>query len=111
MLIDFLEIAAVCVFIVDVSGFTDSWRGALARWLGVKELRPLPPFDCSLCATWWSCLLWALCSGRFSLEAVLGSAFAAFLTPALLSVYNVVRSALLAVLDYIERQTDKIYKL
>lgn len=46
--------AAVAVYVVDVSGFTESWRRLLARWLQVKALRPLPPFDCGKCASFWT---------------------------------------------------------
>lgn len=110
IVINFLEIAAVCVFVVDVSGFTDWWRGALARWLGVKALRPLHPFDCSLCATWWSCLVWSLCRGAFSLQAVFWAAVAAALTPVLLEAFNLCRDGLVAVLALVARQFDKLYK-
>jgi len=54
------------VFIVDLSGFTDSWTGALARWLrsDPEHLRPVKPFGCSLCVTWWTCLILAAVSGH-----------------------------------------------
>lgn len=68
---------AVLVYIIDLSGFTDAWRGALARLLKVRELRALPPFDCSRCAVWWACLLYALLVGRLTWWAV---GFAALLS-------------------------------
>ena len=43
--IDMLMVAVITIYIVDLSGFTHSWRGLLARSLHVKELRPLKPFD------------------------------------------------------------------
>lgn len=73
-------VAVVVVFIVDLSGFTGSWRGFLARVLGVRELRPLRPFDCSLCMTWWCCLGWAALRGSLSLPTVAASALLAFLS-------------------------------
>lgn len=72
--IDLLLVAVVTVYIVDVSGFTLSWRDALARWLKVSTLRPLPPFDCGKCAAFWACVIYAICLGRLSLGTV---AFAA----------------------------------
>lgn len=53
-------LAAAVVYVVDVSGFTQAWRGLLARLLHTDEarLRPLPPFDCGTCATWWAVLAW-----------------------------------------------------
>lgn len=72
--IDLILVAVVTVYIVDISGFTESWRNALARMLKVKALRPLPPFDCGKCATWWSCLIYSICVGEFSLATVAFSA-------------------------------------
>lgn len=66
-------VALIVAYCVDVSGFTESWRNLLARWLGLhsgEDLRPLPPFDCGKCATWWTCLIYALCAGEFSLLTI-----------------------------------------
>lgn len=79
-------IAAVVVFIVDLSGFTDSWRDALARALHIRNLRPLKPFDCSLCMTWWTCLIYPLCTGDFSLLTLANAAALALLSQPLSAV-------------------------
>ena len=70
MLTDEILTALVAVYIVDVSGFTEAWRTGLSRLLGVKHLRALPPFDCGTCAAFWSAIVWSICVGKFSLEAV-----------------------------------------
>lgn len=70
-------VALVTIYIVDISGFTESWRDALARMLHVSRLRPLPPFDCGKCMTWWVCLIYPVFTGDFSLGTV---AFAALLS-------------------------------
>ena len=75
--VDMLLVALVTIYIVDLSGFTESWRDALARMLRVSRLRPLPPFDCGKCMTWWVCLIYPVCTGDFSLGTV---AFAALLS-------------------------------
>lgn len=69
-------VAAVVTYIVGVSGFTTSWRTALARALHLKEhqLRPIKPFDCATCMTWWTCLAWALIRHDFTLWTVAASA-------------------------------------
>ena len=71
-----LIVAAILVYGVDVSGFTHSWRSALARCLGTTEeaLRPLPPFDCGKCAVWWTCLLYPAFTGDFSLLTIAAAA-------------------------------------
>lgn len=70
--IDILLVALVTIYVVDLSGFTDSWRAGLARLLKISDiaLRPLPPFDCGKCMTWWVCLIYAICIGAFSLPVI-----------------------------------------
>lgn len=75
-----LILAVVVVYVVDISGFTDSWRGALQRLLKVRELRPLKPFDCSLCMTWWVCLLYPIFAGRFDFVTLLLAAVLSLLS-------------------------------
>ena len=75
-------LAAIVTYIVGVSGFTQSWRRALARLVHLREehLRPLPPFDCATCMTWWACLAWALIRRDFTLWTVAASAAASLLS-------------------------------
>ena len=75
--IDLILVALVTIYIVDISGFTESWRGWCADILHISKMRSLPPFDCGKCMTWWVCLIYALCVGQISLETI---AFAALLS-------------------------------
>ena len=69
-------VALIVNYIVGASGFTASWRRALAKRLGLKEhqLRPLKPFDCATCMTWWTCLAYALIQHDLTLWTVAASA-------------------------------------
>lgn len=58
--------SAAVTYVVDVSGFTDSWRGLVQRIAKVKILRPLPPFDCSTCMTFWTSLVLCIVRGNVS---------------------------------------------
>lgn len=78
--IELLLVALVTVYIVDLSGFTDSWRGALSRMLHIKNLRRLPPFDCGKCATFWACIIYSASQWMFCLETVAFSALLSFLS-------------------------------
>ena len=111
IVIDFLCIAAVCVFVVDVSGFTQSWRGALKRWLGVRELVPLHPFDCSLCCTVWACLIYGWVHVRLTPVLLLAIAAAALLTPAIGAAFTLVRTALGGALEALTKLAEKLYKI
>lgn len=78
--LDLLLIAAITIFIVDLSGFTEAWRSALTRLLKAKDLKPIRPFDCSLCMTWWICIIYAICTGSFSLPVLAYIALLSFLS-------------------------------
>lgn len=78
--IDLLLIAAITIFIVDLSGFTEAWRSALTRLIKAKDLKPIRPFDCSLCMTWWVCIIFSICTGTFSLPVLAYIALLAFLS-------------------------------
>lgn len=69
-------VAVVVVYIVGVSGFTHSWRSFLSRLVGIREseLRPLRPFDCPACMTWWVCLAYGWIMDGLDLWIVLESA-------------------------------------
>lgn len=94
--IDLLLVAAITIYIVDLSGFTESWRTALARCLHVSEssLRPLPPFDCGKCAIWWVCIIYVLCNGTFSLVTLAYIALLSFLSIPLGQFFIFVREGL-----------------
>lgn len=73
--IDLLLVALVTIYIVDISGFTESWRSALQKALKISSMRSLKPFDCGKCMTWWVCLIYALCTRHLCLETIAFSAF------------------------------------
>lgn len=79
--IELLLVAVVVTYIVDLSGWTDTWLGwltGLSRRYGYGEVRSLRPFSCSQCMTWWCCLAWCLFRGQFTLPLVAVSAGLAF---------------------------------
>lgn len=70
MIIDMLMITVIVVYIVDLSGFIDSLKRGIWRWLrGDVKYRDfdLKPFDCSLCSTWWTGLIYIIVTGEFTL--------------------------------------------
>lgn len=106
-----LAAAAVAVYVVDVSGFTDAWRGALAGLLGidVRRLRPLPPFDCGKCAAFWVCIAWAAFTGEFSLGTVAFSALMSWAAPVLSELMLALRELLLALPRVLTDVADCIF--
>lgn len=96
---DLLLIAAITIYIVDISGFTQSWRAALAKWLKVKELKPLKPFDCGACMTWWVCIIYALCVGEFSLPILAYTALLSFLSLPIGQLFISIREGILVAIN------------
>ena len=79
--IELLLLAVVVVYVVDLSGWTDSWLKVLSRFTtrrGYPPVKSLRPFSCSLCSVWWCCLLWALIRKNFTLPVVAYSAALSF---------------------------------
>ena len=75
---DLLLLSLVVVWIVDVSGWTDTWLGWLSRWLG-HTVREVKPFSCSTCMTWWMGIIYLLATGRFCIPLVAYVGLLAFL--------------------------------
>lgn len=94
--LEMTALALIAVYIVDISGFTQAWRSALAKWLGISPaaMRPLPPFDCSRCAVWWASLIHALASGEISVWTVLWASVLSLLSGGLSGMLCAVSSAL-----------------
>lgn len=99
--IDLLLVAVIAIYIVDVSGFTESWRSWIASRLKVARLKPLPPFDCGKCATWWSCIIFAICKGQFTLETVAFSALLSLLSIPIGQFLIFIREGLIWILNKI----------
>ena len=70
VLINLLLISAIVVFIVDISGAVDSLKSGLKRILTKGVMKDsdysLKPIDCSLCMTFWSGIIYLLCTGNFT---------------------------------------------
>ena len=76
---DILLLSLVVIWIVDVSGFTQSWMDALSRWLN-RQIKPVKPFACSLCMTWWTGLAYALITGNLTITIIAYIALLAYLS-------------------------------
>ena len=99
MYLNLILVALVTIYIVDISGFTDSWRHLLAKILKVNALKRLPPFDCGSCMTWWVCLIFALCSHHLNLGTILASAILSLLSVPIGQGMILVREWLIRLID------------
>lgn len=99
--IDLILIASVVAYIVDLSGFTDSWRSALTRALGVHALRPLKPFDCGQCMVFWTTLAWTISRGALCPALLAYCAALAFFEIVLANLLDTIREGLIYAINKI----------
>lgn len=97
--IDLLLIAAITIYIVDLSGFTEAWRSALIKRIKAKDLKPIRPFDCSLCMVWWTCIIYSICVNAFSLAVLAYIALLSFLSLPLGQLLIFIREGMTSLLN------------
>lgn len=97
--IDLLLVAAITIYIVDLSGFTEAWRSALTRLLKARDLKPIKPFDCGQCMTWWVCIIFSICAGTFSLPVLAYIALLSFLSLPLGQLLIFIREGMMSLVN------------
>ena len=110
--LDLLLIQVIVVCIVDISGFIDSVKSGI-KWVLTKGRMSssdyrLKPFDCSLCMTFWCCIIYLLVTGNFSLVYIAYSLLLACLAGITKEAIFMVESALIKIIRLIERLMEKI---
>ena len=101
---ELLAIAAMWVFVLDISGFWKEASAAVKRWLtGGKMHRPfqLKPFSCSLCMTFWTGIVYLLFTGHLTVGNLAYVCLLAFLTPRIKDLLLVVSDLLAALFNKI----------
>lgn len=90
---DLILVAMVTIYIVDISGFTETWLNFLSAYKG-KRITELKPFSCSLCMVWWVCLIYLAITGGFTIPYVAFSAFLSLLSVPLGQLLILIRETL-----------------
>ena len=106
-LVDILLLAAIIVFVVDLSGFTQTWKSWLGKWLGV-QVGAVPPFDCSLCLTFWAGLIYLLATDNFTIPALAFLCMVAYCTTLIAEVLTALRELVSALVRYLWKLIDKL---
>ena len=103
MIIDLSLIQLIIVFIVDVSGAIDSFKSLISKLLTKGRIDStsfsLKPFDCSLCMTWWTCLVYLIVTHSFTLPFIAFAAALAYLTPVTYSILLFIRDSVLYLIN------------
>lgn len=103
-IIDIVLVALVTIYIVDLSGFTDTWLSFLSAYKG-RKVNELKPFSCSLCMVWWVCLIYVAIVGRLTIPMVALIAFLSFLSNPLGQLLILARETINAIIN---RLMDKL---
>lgn len=97
----------IIVFIVDLSGWTDTWKGWLRSWLKVPIGR-IKPFDCSLCSTWWVGIIYLICVGKLTITWISAVAVISMLTPVIMNALLLVSDILQVIINNISKLCNKL---
>lgn len=100
-IIDLMLVALVTIYIVDLSGFTETWLNILSNYRG-RKITGLKPFSCSLCMVWWVCLIFLLVTGNLTLPMVAFSALLSFLSVPLGQMMHLIRETILMVINKLQ---------
>lgn len=102
---DILLIAISLVIIIDLSGFVESVKSVIKKWLKINGEVKMKPFDCSFCMTWWTGLIYLIITGNATLLYMTVVLLTAFFTTTILNILVLVKD----IMDYtISRITMKL---
>lgn len=103
MFLNLLFIQLICVLIIDISGFVDSVKWGISKFLTSGKIPTtdyrLRPFDCSLCMTWWSGLIYLICMKEVSLLLLAYVLFLAIMTPVAKDIILLIRDICIKIID------------
>ena len=105
ILLKLLCIQLICVLVIDISGFIDSIKYGISKFLTKGKIPTtdyrIKPFDCSLCMTWWSCLIYMICIGQVSVFLLAYILFLAIMTPVAKDIIVLLRDICIKVINKI----------
>lgn len=97
-IIDIILVAVITIYIVDLSGFTETLLKVISAYKG-RKITELKPFSCSLCMVWWVCLIYAVIVGNLTIPVVALIALLSLLSVPLGQLLMLIRDAFLKVIN------------
>ena len=98
--IDLLMVAVITIYIVDLSGFTETLLKVISVYKG-RKITELKPFSCSVCMVWWVCLIYAVIVGNLTIPVVALIALLSLLSVPCGQLLILIREAFLKVITKI----------
>ena len=96
-IIDIILVALVTIYIVDLSGFTETLLKVISAYKG-RKITELKPFSCSMCMVWWVCLIYAVIVGNLTIPVVALIALLSLLSVPFGQLLILIREAFLKVI-------------
>lgn len=103
---DYFLYTAIVVYIVDLSGFTETLLEILSRYKG-QRVTSFKPFTCSLCLSWWVLLVWSFVTG-VTIEKIALSALCSFMSYPICQILQLIQELIIAIIKRLYTWIDKI---
>ena len=97
-IIELILVALVTIYIVDLSGFTETLLKVISAYTG-RKITELKPFSCSHCMVWWVCLTYAVIVGNLTIPVVALIALLSLLSVPCAQLLILIREAFLKVIN------------
>lgn len=106
-ILDLFLIAIITVCIIDLSGFTDTFKSVLNKIL-TKRFNSadysLKPLDCSLCMTWWCGLIYLIIYQQLTLLNVSILLLIAVSTPIINDIIRLIQDIIIKIINIIYKK-------
>lgn len=99
ILINLLLISTILVFIIDLSGFTQSVQSFLKKWLKTNKDIVIKPFMCSLCMTFWAGIIYALIMHSLTIPILAFICLLSFMTPVIKDILKLIQDFIIAIIN------------
>lgn len=97
-IVELILVAMITIYVVDLSGFTDTWLKFLSAYKG-RMITELKPFSCSLCMVWWVCLAYLVTTSQLTLSLLAFTALLSFLSIPMGQILVLLRELMLCIVN------------
>lgn len=97
-IVELILVAMITIYVVDLSGFTDTWLKFMSAYKG-RKITELKPFSCSLCMVWWVCLAYLVITSQLTLSLVAFTALLSFLSIPMGQILVLLREVMLHIIN------------
>jgi hypothetical protein len=105
---DLVALTTLVCFVIDLSGFTQSWKGWVSAFFGGRQLKSLRPFDCSLCMSWWAMVVYLIATGEVAITTLCVAGLIAYGSQLITTALQLLTEGVKVVFTLIQNFYDKL---